>query len=86
MQVYQQALTGTEIDLVDWSREPLPLKPSDIVILASDGIHTLPEEEIARVAAAADTPDAAADALLAAVAAAGDPYQDNTTVVVVRVA
>jgi protein phosphatase len=84
--VLRAALTGAEIDMVDWSRDPLPLKPGDIVILASDGIHTIPEAEIARLAAAADTPDAVAEALLAAVAAAADPYQDNTTVVVVRVA
>jgi protein phosphatase len=83
--VLRSALTGTEIDMIDWSREPLPFKLGDVVILASDGIHTVPEEEIARLAAAAETPDAAAEALLAAVAAAGDPYQDNTTVVVVRV-
>jgi protein phosphatase len=84
--VLRSALTGTEIDLVDWSREPLQLEPGDVVILASDGIHTLPEAEIARLAAAADTPEAIAEALLAAVAAAGDPYQDNVTVVVVRAA
>ena len=55
------------------------------MILASDGIHSIPEAEIARVAAGAETPDAAAEALLAAVAAVADPHQDNTTVVVVRV-
>jgi protein phosphatase len=84
--VLRSALTGTEIDMVDWSREPLLLKLGDIVILASDGIHTIPEAEIARVAAAAETPEAVAEALLAAVAAADDPYQDNVTVVVVRAA
>ena len=76
---------GSEIELIDRSQSPLALEAGDVVILASDGIHTIPEPEIARVAAAAATPDAAAGALIAAVAAAGDPYQDNTTVVVVRV-
>ena len=83
--VLRSALTGTEIDMVDRSREPVQLEAGDVVILASDGIHTVPEEEIARTADAAETPGAVADALLAAVAAADDPYQDNTTVVVVRV-
>jgi protein phosphatase len=83
--VLRSALTGAEIDMIDWSREPLPLEAGDVVILASDGLHTVPEEEIARMAAAAETPDAIAEALLAAVAADDDPYQDNTTVVVVRV-
>ncbi len=83
--VLRSALMGSEIELIDRSQSPLALEAGDVVILASDGIHTIPEPEIARVAAAAATPDAAAGALIAAVAAAGDPYQDNTTVVVVRV-
>jgi protein phosphatase len=83
--VLRSALTGTEIEMIDRSRQPLALEPGDSVVLASDGIHTLPEADIARLTAAAATPDAAARSLLAAVEAAGAPYQDNTTVVVVRV-
>lgn len=87
----RSALTGAEIDMVDrswlverWRRE---LEPGDLVILASDGIHTLSHAEIARVVAesAAAGPDGIADALLSAVEAVGDKYQDNTTVVVMRV-
>jgi serine/threonine protein phosphatase PrpC len=81
----RSALTGTEIDMVDRSHRPLTLQPGDVVILASDGIHTLSHADIARVTAAAGGPDNVADSLLSAVAAAGDAYQDNTTVVVVRV-
>jgi protein phosphatase len=83
--VLRSALTGTEIDLVDRSRRPLALLPGDVVVLASDGIHAIAHADISRIVAGAATPGAAADALLAAVAAVGDPYQDNTTVVVVRV-
>jgi serine/threonine protein phosphatase PrpC len=56
-----------------------------VVLIASDGIQTLSRQEILDVveARAAGGPDAIADALLAAVDAAGDLYQDNTTVVVV---
>lgn len=82
----RSALTGTEIDLVDRSRRPLALQPGDVVILASDGIHTISHGEIAKVVAAAKEPEGVADALLAAVAAAGEVHQDNTTVVVVQVA
>jgi protein phosphatase len=82
--VLRSALTGAEIDMVDWAQAPLALAPGDVVILASDGIHTLSEPDIARLAAQAESPDAIAEALLEAVAAAGDPHQDNTTVVVVR--
>lgn len=83
----RSAVTGAEIELVDHSRRPLALQPGDVVILASDGIQTLTQANILRVAQehAADGPDAVAEALLAAVDAAREAYQDNTTVVVVRV-
>lgn len=81
----RSALTGTEIDLIDRSQRPLALKPGDVVILASDGIHAISQADIARVAGGAGSPAAVADGLLAAVAAVRDPHQDNTTVVVVRV-
>ena len=82
--VLRAALMGSEIELIDASQTALALQPGDVVVLASDGIHTVPEAEIARLVAAAETPDAAAEALIAAVAVVGDPHQDNTTVVVVR--
>jgi protein phosphatase len=84
--VLRSALTGTAIEMIDRPRAPLPLEPDDTVVLASDGIHSLDEADIARLVATAETSDAAAEALLAAVAAADNPHQDNTTVVVVRAA
>jgi protein phosphatase len=81
----RSALTGTDIELIDRSHRPLALQPGDVVILASDGIHTLSHADIARVVAGAEGPAAVADGLLAAVEGVGDPHQDNTTVVVVRV-
>jgi protein phosphatase len=83
--VLRSALTGGEIELIDRPHSPLTLEPGDAVILASDGIHTISEADIAGVVGAAATPEAAAEALLAAVEAVGEVYQDNTTVVVVRV-
>jgi PPM family protein phosphatase len=83
--ILRSALMGGEIELIDCSRAPLALLPGDVVVLASDGIHTIADADIARLVAAAETPDAAAEGLLAAVGAAADPHQDNTTVVVVRV-
>jgi protein phosphatase len=84
--ILRSALTGGEIDLIDRSRRPLPLEPGDIVLLASDGIQTIASAEIARIACvnAAAGPHAVADELLAAVEGAGDPYQDNTTIIVVQ--
>lgn len=82
----RSAITGEQIELVDVSKQPLALGSDDFVILASDGIHSLEAEEIVRVgrAYAADGPDAVAKALIRAVENQRDPYQDNTTVIVVR--
>jgi len=83
----RSALTGTEIDLTDRSHRPLALQTDDVVVLASDGIHTLDHSEILRVvtAYAADGPDAIAEALIRTVEGVRDPFQDNTTVVAVVV-
>lgn len=83
----RSAVVGEDLDLVDLSQSPWPLLAEDVVVLASDGIHSIPDIEIARVIAAyrKDGPAATADALLAAVKDVGVPHQDNTTVVVVTV-
>jgi PPM family protein phosphatase len=83
----RSALTGGEIELVDRSMRPLALHPADIVIIASDGIHTLKHEEIHAIvfAHAAAGPARIADAVLDAVADRRQLYQDNTTLIVVRV-
>jgi protein phosphatase len=82
----RSALTGDELDLVDVSVKPLAIETGDTLILASDGLHTLDDEEIARIVAgyAADGAAAVASALIRAVEAIRDPHQDNATVVVVR--
>ena len=82
----RSAVTGDEIDLVDRSPQPLALETGDVVVLATDGIHTLDEIQIARIIARVERPvgEVARD-LLEAVEAAGDENQDNTTVVVLRV-
>jgi len=81
----RSALTGGEIDLIDRSHRPLSLQLGDCVILASDGIHSISHAAIARLVTEAPSPEAGAEALIAAVEAAGDAHQDNTTVVVVGV-
>jgi protein phosphatase len=82
----RSAITGEELDLVDLSHKPLELTLGDYVVLASDGIHTLETDEIARVIGAYsnDGCEAVAAALIRAVEQMRDPHQDNTTVVVVR--
>lgn len=82
----RSAVTGDELDLIDVSRRPLKLEPGDYVILASDGLQTLEQDEIERIVAAyaEDGPSAVVGALIRAVEAIRDPHQDNTTVVAVR--
>ncbi len=83
----RSAVVGEDLDLVDLAQDPWPLEQGDVVVLASDGINSIADIEIARVIAAfrKDGPEATAEALIQAVADAGEPHQDNTTVVVVTV-
>lgn len=82
----RSALTGSDIELVDRSVRPLALEAGDIVILASDGIHTLSHEEIHAVArrSIAKGAGVAAEALLGEVAGRKQAFQDNTTLILVH--
>ncbi len=82
----RSAVTGEELDLIDASKNPLALETGDIVLLASDGILTLAEDDIRRRLQAYkdDTVDRIAEGLLRDVESVGDPHQDNTTLIVVR--
>jgi protein phosphatase len=82
----RSALTGEEIDLVDRSRRPLQLEPGDVVVLASDGIQSLREEEIARLVTAYrdDGADAVSAALIRAIEDLRIRHQDNATVMVIH--
>jgi protein phosphatase len=83
----RSALTGSKIDLIDLRAEPLELRPGDWVLLASDGICSLPGDEIADVTyrLRQSTPEEMAEGLIAAVTQKGIVDQDNTTVVAVRI-
>jgi protein phosphatase len=82
----RSAVTGDEIDMIDISQSPLALEAGDYVVLASDGVATLETGEIARIiqAYASDGSEAVAKAIIRAVEAMREPYQDNATVLVVR--
>jgi PPM family protein phosphatase len=83
----RSAVAGEEIDLIDLSKTPLELDPGDVVVLASDGVHTLEPDEIARVITAykVEGSQPVAEALIRAVDAARMPFQDNTSVIVITV-
>jgi protein phosphatase len=81
----RSAVTGDELELVDAPERPLRLVAGDIVVIASDGIHTLDNDVIRDLVALNGQrgPDALAEALIEAVDGFGEPHQDNTTVVVI---
>lgn len=83
----RSAVTGDEIDLVDSPQEPVALGPGDVLVLASDGLDTLETDAIADLIAAKALKSASeiARELVAKVDSAGNPGQDNTTVLAVRV-
>ena len=76
------AVMGGPIEMIDVSAQPVAVEEGDRVVLASDGLLTLSEQEIAEIIE--KTQDAPLEdsvaALIQAVEAAGHPYQDNTTV------
>ena len=76
------AVMGGAIELIDVRSQPVALEKGDRVVLASDGLLTLSEQEIADVLKRTrDLPlEDSAKALIQAVEAAGHPYQDNVTV------
>ena len=78
----RSAVMGDEIHLVDVSSQPVAVHPSDRVLLASDGLMTLPDEQIAGILQERQEAPLAevVAALIQAVEAAGHPRQDNTTV------
>ena len=78
----RSALVGGDIARIDASALPETLLPRDIVLLASDGLGTLDDGEIARIVGASRDggPEAVSDALLAAVESRAAPRQDNVTV------
>ena len=61
--------------------EQIPLLPGDRLLLASDGIVTLAEDEIAAILLQSIDARAGVHNLLRAVEEAAVPYQDNTTAV-----
>ena len=80
----RSALTGEDLNLVDEGADPVRLDVGDRLVLASDGLETLPDDEIRRLGGGDRTAAAIVSDLLAAVEEAGAPKQDNATAVVYR--
>ena len=72
-----------ELTAVDMPAAPLHLLPGDRVVLMSDGVYNALEEELLR-ALAAETPEAAAEAVREAVREKDYQNQDNYTAVILE--
>ena len=74
-------IAGESIPLID--SNGLSLQQGDLVVLASDGVHTLSDVQLERqlLTSRKVKPLARAQQLIDAVLAAGAHYQDNTTVI-----
>ena len=78
----RSAVMGDDIHLIDVSSQPVAVEQGDRLLLASDGLMTLSDQEIAAILKKTqDAPlEDSAAALIQAVEAAEHPHQDNTTV------
>ena len=78
----RSAVMGDDIHLVDVSSQPVEVRQSDRVLLASDGLMTLADEQIADILQAMPEAPLAevVAALIQAVEDVGHPHQDNTTI------
>jgi PPM family protein phosphatase len=81
-QALRSAVMGRDLTLVDLRREPLEFLPGDRLLGASDGILTLPEARIAQLLGEHidRTAEELSRILVEAVGKAGNPHQDNVTV------
>ncbi len=78
----RSAVMGDEIHMIDVSSQPVAIRKSDHLLLASDGLMTLEDKEIVHILPnVQDAPlSDVAEALIQAVEEVGYPNQDNTTV------
>ncbi len=79
-------LIGRKINLIDCPREPLCLQNGDILIVASDGLQFLCDDEIEAVLNnnAGKSSSEIADLLMHKLEQLDDPHQDNVTFSVIK--
>ena len=78
----RSSVSGGDIEMIDAPSEDFVLEDGDIVLLATDGLATLSDAEIASIATTAlpRGADSIVESLLGRVGDAKYEYQDNTTI------
>jgi serine/threonine protein phosphatase PrpC len=82
----RSAVAGKTIELIDLREEPWLLQAGDIVVLASDGVETLADDELGTLLSNPNEGSLQdlADKLMARIEAVGDNSQDNASVILYR--
>lgn len=80
------AIAGVDIDKIDCPDEPTKVLPGDIIIVASDGLQFLTNDEIATILQQTKAKHSSeiSNALLAALTQHDDPDQDNTAFTIIK--
>ena len=84
----RSAVVGDEIPLVDVSTHPVPIHEDDCMMLGSDGLFTLDEDQLTGILSKLKETSTAevVDTIVQAVDDAGRSRQDNTTVLIYALA
>jgi serine/threonine protein phosphatase PrpC len=80
---YITSCLGYTLDSVDCPPRGSLVKPGERFLIASDGIESLQEQELAETLAGAPSPKIVVEHLLDRITALDSPYQDNTTLVAI---
>ena len=80
----RSAVTGEELSLVDEGETSIGPEAEDLILVTSDGVTTVPADEICALCAGRTPADKVVSKLLRAVERKAAPGQDNATVVAYR--
>lgn len=79
-----EAVRGEDIKLVDAPDSPFPLELGDVVVLASDGVESCSPKELAEIVSSGYAAEELVDRILRAVEAHEYTFQDNATLIAIR--
>jgi len=82
--ILRSAVMGLHMPLIDDHAAWRSFAPGETLVIATDGLDTLPPEQIRQIVNAGGEAGAIAKALISAVEHVGKPKQDNTTIAVLK--